>query len=322
MHKPVFWVSSTLLLLSTLFHSAILFAQSEPPSQTPASQIPAKPKGTEVAATVGNHDILVSTVQKFVEARVPQRNLSPERLRHVQAEALEHLVRRAVIADYLASKKKWAGDNEVRLELDKLEQQLKRAESSIEEHLKENEVTMAQLEFEAAWRMSWQKYLAATLTDQNLQTFYDSRRHEFDGSEMKVAHLLIKHGSTSSSDLSEIHASLKESPTKWNELVKQHSEAASRNEAGVVGWIGFEGPMPPAFTEAAFRLKVGEISEPVETVFGKHLIRCLEVRKGKIGMMDARVAVIQKAKSFLFFKLSKDHRPKVNVTYTDRWPHH
>jgi len=52
-----------------------------------------------------------------------------------------------------------------------------------------------------------------------------------------------------------------------------HSECPSGREAGgSLGWFG-RGMMVPAFDEAAFRMKVGELSGIIETQFGYHIIR-------------------------------------------------
>ena len=50
-----------------------------------------------------------------------------------------------------------------------------------------------------------------------------------------------------------------------------NSDCSSASSGGFLGEFG-KGVMVKAFEEAAFSLKIGEISEPVETEFGFHLI--------------------------------------------------
>ncbi len=55
-------------------------------------------------------------------------------------------------------------------------------------------------------------------------------------------------------------------------LAKQHSECPSKANGGDLG--EFErGAMVKEFDKVAFQLGVGELSEPVQTKFGYHLIR-------------------------------------------------
>src|SRR5690606_5126033 len=61
------------------------------------------------------------------------------------------------------------------------------------------------------------------------------------------------------------------------ELAAEYSDdPGSATTGGDLGWFG-HGAMVAPFEEAAFSLEPGEISEPVQTDFGYHLIEVLEV---------------------------------------------
>ena len=63
----------------------------------------------------------------------------------------------------------------------------------------------------------------------------------------------------------------KERAAKFAALAKKHSDCPSRQVGGDLGEFG-RGVMVPAFENVAFALKVGEISAPVKTPFGYHLV--------------------------------------------------
>ena len=60
----------------------------------------------------------------------------------------------------------------------------------------------------------------------------------------------------------------------FEELARDFSQCPSGNNGGDLGEFG-KGMMVPSFEKAAFALNVGEISPPVKTQFGFHLIKRL-----------------------------------------------
>jgi peptidyl-prolyl cis-trans isomerase SurA len=58
----------------------------------------------------------------------------------------------------------------------------------------------------------------------------------------------------------------------WQQLWEQYSNEPSGQSGGDLGVFG-RGQMVPSFEQAAFGMSVGQISEPVETPFGFHIIQ-------------------------------------------------
>ena len=66
-----------------------------------------------------------------------------------------------------------------------------------------------------------------------------------------------------------------ENKADFAELARVHSEDASASKGGDLGWV-LPGDTVPEFERAMNALKPGEISDPVQTPFGWHLIQVLE----------------------------------------------
>ncbi len=71
------------------------------------------------------------------------------------------------------------------------------------------------------------------------------------------------------------------------ELAKKYSEDGSAQNGGELGWMG-PGDLVPEFEQAMNRLQIGEISNPVKTEFGWHLIQVLERREGQLTVEKQR----------------------------------
>jgi peptidyl-prolyl cis-trans isomerase C len=95
---------------------------------------------------------------------------------------------------------------------------------------------------------------------------------------------------------------------------------------GALGWFG-PGKMDPAFSKAAFELKkVGDLSEPVKSAFGWHIIR-LDGRRParpmtfeeakKVMMPEMKARYVQEARAQKLASIAKDPAMKVNQAAVD-----
>ncbi|MBU3574247.1 peptidylprolyl isomerase [Polynucleobacter sp. UK-Mo-2m-Kol15] len=73
----------------------------------------------------------------------------------------------------------------------------------------------------------------------------------------------------------------------FGELAKKYSEDGSAANGGNLGWMG-PGDLVPEFDQAMNRLQIGEVSDPVKTEFGWHLIQVLERREAQLTLEKQR----------------------------------
>ena len=73
----------------------------------------------------------------------------------------------------------------------------------------------------------------------------------------------------------------------FGELAKKYSEDGSAASGGNLGWMG-PGDLVPEFDQAMNRLQIGEVSNPVKTEFGWHLIQVLERRQSELTVEKQR----------------------------------
>ena len=71
------------------------------------------------------------------------------------------------------------------------------------------------------------------------------------------------------------------------ELAKKYSEDGSAANGGELGWMG-PGDLVPEFEQAMNRLQIGEVSNPVKSEFGWHLIQVLDRREGQLTVEKQR----------------------------------
>ena len=74
--------------------------------------------------------------------------------------------------------------------------------------------------------------------------------------------------------------------------------------------------MSEFFSKAAYQLDVGQVSEPVKSSFGVHLIKCLEVKPGQKDWQEVRERLNNAAAEYLFRWLL---RSQTNPAWPSRW---
>jgi parvulin-like peptidyl-prolyl isomerase len=118
------------------------------------------------------------------------------------------------------------------------------------------------------------KIISEKVTDKLLEDEYNKFLQDMKGKEeIKVKHILVK-------TLKEAEAIKKRlaKGEKFADLAKKLSEdVGSKSKGGEVGYFS-KGQTDPAFEESAFKLKKGEVSNPVETQFGFHVIQLVDKR--------------------------------------------
>ncbi len=73
----------------------------------------------------------------------------------------------------------------------------------------------------------------------------------------------------------------------FGELAKKYSEDGSAPNGGILGWMS-PGDLVPEFEQAMNRLQIGEVSNPVKSEFGWHLIQVLERREAQLTVEKQR----------------------------------
>ena len=112
-----------------------------------------------------------------------------------------------------------------------------------------------------------------TASDEEAKKFYDEHPDQFTQPErVHVRHVLISDDVTSADAIAKIQAELK-AGVSFDEVAKSRSLCPSAAQGGDLGEVS-KGQMVPEFEAAAFALKnPGDLSEPVKTQFGWHIIR-------------------------------------------------
>jgi foldase protein PrsA len=109
------------------------------------------------------------------------------------------------------------------------------------------------------------------VSDKQIQDYYEQNIGQY--TEVRTSHILVDEESTAK----EIEKELKKGNDFAELAKKQSTDKVSAAEGGDLGFLsGRNQELDPTFLAAALKLKEGEVSEPVKTVFGYHIIKVLD----------------------------------------------
>ncbi|WP_108836820.1 peptidylprolyl isomerase [Tateyamaria sp. Alg231-49] len=127
-----------------------------------------------------------------------------------------------------------------------------------------------------------EELFAVALTDTALQDAYEARFEDAEAAEeYNASHILVETEEAALAVKEEI-----EGGADFAAVAREKSTGPSGPNGGQLGWFG-TGAMVPSFEAAVVALEVGEVSAPVQTQFGWHVIILNESRVQERPTLDA-----------------------------------
>ena len=170
------------------------------------------------------------------------------------------------------------------------------------------------------------------ITETDANNFYTSNIQRFETPEqVRASHILIKPDTADpNTDPNEAKAKaltkaqdllkqIKEGAADFAELAKAHSESTSKEKGGDMGFQP-RGAWVASFEKVAFELKVGQISDVVETPYGYHIIKVTDRKEAGVKPFEqARDEIMkmlkQRKQGELFAKYLMQIRSEANVVF-------
>jgi peptidyl-prolyl cis-trans isomerase SurA len=115
--------------------------------------------------------------------------------------------------------------------------------------------------------------------------------------QTRARHILIKVNQVISANearrkMVELKARLDNNAAKFEDLAKLYSNDLSAGKGGDLGWV-YPGDTVPEFERAMNALRPGQVSEPVESPFGYHLIEVIERKTEEVSRERQRLIARQ-----------------------------
>ena len=177
------------------------------------------------------------------------------------AQLLEQIMTEKILAD-----KYTASEEEIAAEFDALKEQYGDGFGAV---LAQNGLTEDALKNNIRFNILQTKATAdVEITDEEIQAYYDQA-----STELNARHILVADEATAKEVVEKINAG-----DDFAKLAKEYSsDTGSAAQGGDLGWFSV-GTMVAEFNDAAYALKKGEVSAPVQSEHGFHIIELMDTR--------------------------------------------
>ena len=293
-------------------------ASAAPPEARPA-----------VAARVNGEAIYQREVERATAEALKRQSVRDDALAALKAGLLARLIDRRLVAQALARSPEAATQDDIDSAQRTLEAQLKQQELSIKDYLGGAGLTEEDLRRQLAWKSNWDAFVRRSVTDERLEEFFQAHAADYDGREVRVRHILFKPTDpTMSTQYSEavqkarrIAEQIARGEITFEQAAAQYSSGATAKEGGDLGYIPRRGEMPDAFSRAAFKLQNGQVSGPVVSPFGVHLIQCVDIKAGTKTWKEVRAELEEDLTEQLFQEIASQARDSAKIEFTGATPY-
>jgi len=228
-----------------LWSTALILSASALPAQQ-AKVV--KDKGSTVVARVNGYEITAKEVEMAAEDVAAQLANVPPKMRYPLI--VQYLIERHLLA----------------------QKALKEGLADSEEYKRR----VRFYQFKALRDAYFHQKIKPRITREKVRKIYEEETRKIKPVErVRARHILVSTREEAEKVLREL-----EGGAKFADLARKYSKDGSKEFGGDLGYFTFE-EMVPEFSKAVFALKVGEVSRPVKTEYGWHIIK-LEDRK-KVG---------------------------------------
>jgi parvulin-like peptidyl-prolyl isomerase len=262
---------------------------------------PARPANfDEVLATVNGDKITRGDLVKFL-SRYP---VPPVDHQMIYRDAIDTLINTRLIGQFLARQQIAVTPEKLNEALAQFERGIKASGRDLNTALREENQTIEEVRRELTDRLRWIEFVTIKATDAELKRWAASHKDLLTGTQVKASHIYLEvPDNATPAEKEKIREKLVALKKDIDDKKISFAEAANKNSqdpanaegaGGDIGYFDLSSGIVEEFATAAMAMKPGEISGPVETSHGFHLILVTERSEGKpVDFEQQRTAILQ-----------------------------
>jgi parvulin-like peptidyl-prolyl isomerase len=256
-----------------------------------------EPKAAQRAALVNGEAISLAEVDDVIKQRAtPLTAPTAKQIRMTRLEVVTAMVDDLLIRQYLRDHGPKIDQAEIDKQFAVVDMTLSSQKKTLAQYLRELRQTETQFKANLTMLLQLDKYMKAHTSEEQLKHYYEANKDYFDKITVRTSHIVIRVAADAPASerqaarkkLQALRAEIAAGKIDFAKAAKENSQCPSAPKGGDIGYIfrKFQN-VDEAYARTAFAMKVGEISDVVDSDFGCHLIKLTERTEGKPSKYEA-----------------------------------
>ncbi len=249
-----------------------------------------KPKSKDVVATVNGTQITEKEFNlslNFFEQRMARqgKEINDEQLSDIKKKITENLIDNELLYQAAEKEKVEIDEEQLKAQWSRVEERMKN-DAGYKKNIEKMNLSTDEMKHQIKRQMMIQKFVTdkfmntTTVPRDEIEAYYESNKKMFHMPEqVRASHILIKveqgadekKKAEAKKQIEDIKKQI-QNGADFAALAQKYSQCPSKSNGGDLGYFS-RGKMVKPFEDVAFRLKQGEVSDIVTTIFGYHLIK-------------------------------------------------
>lgn len=264
----------------------------------------------DVIATVNGEKVFRKDLDRRLSVL---KRMNQEVTRSTQMLVVNQLTKKVLLKQFVEGQNIEVSNEEIQGEVEKIKFFLKsgpnNAEKPLEEILESRGSSISELEAEVTRTLALSKYLDKEVSDDEKRSYFDANKNAFNGERVRASHVLVdtrkmKTDAELEGAKQKIGDIKKEidNGADFAEMAKKYSDCPSAEKGGDIDFFQRKGSTVEEFAKVAFSMEVGEVSEPVKTPFGYHIIKVTVKEEGK----DVSYEDVEEMVDFVYMQIKTE----------------
>jgi peptidyl-prolyl cis-trans isomerase C len=304
---------------------------AEPPRTEPPVAAAPPAADTGVAVTVNGTDITEADVDARMQKqmqRIPRQmdpNVAEQYKKRIRNQVLENMIKLHLLDEQVKKANIAVTDSDVNDRISEIATRQGMTMETFKSALKTQGLDFEQAQKDIRRALLYEKLIdsqigAIDINNAEAMAFYEENKEHYNTPEqVRASHILIK----PDPNIADANEARRKAVAKAEDLLKRikagedfatlamaNSDCPSKDRGGDLGFFA-RGQMVPAFENAAFGMEVNQVSGPVESQFGQHIIKLT-------GRKPAGVTSFEEAKPEIIKMLQNNKKGQLSMQYIEK----